>query len=135
MPRPWTSPIPQQQCALYVWIENTNFLLPTMAYRHQSEDYQDLNYFVCTLGQAAALNNEHPQPFKTINDFIDHQARQFPTRPAVGFPVPQKNAGEQWGQTVYSTSPWFLMHDVFPGGGHLQVAACSSCISMRPAAS
>ena len=96
-----------------------------MAYMHQSEDYQDLNYFVCTLGQAAAINNGYSQPFRTINDFIDHQARQFPNRPAVAFPIPQKNGGEQWGQIVYSTSPYCFMNDVFLGGRHVQVAACS----------
>ena len=96
-----------------------------MAYIHQSEDYPDPNYFVCTLGEAATINNGHPQPFKTINDFIDHQARQFPSRPAVAFPIPMRNGGEQWGQTVYSTSPYCLMHYVFLGRAYLQVAACS----------
>ena len=95
-----------------------------MAYIHQLEDYLDPNYFVCTLGEATAINNGHPQPFKTINDFIDHQARQFPSRPAVAFPIPQKNESEQWGQAVYSTSPYCLMHEVFLKA-HLQVAACS----------
>lgn len=106
-----------------------------MAFLYQSEDNPDLNYFVCTLGQAAAINNGHSQPFKTINDFIDHQARQFPTRPAVGFPVPRKDGGEQWGQTVYSKSPLFLMHDVFLEGGHLASCSLSFGIQMRQIAS
>lgn len=80
-----------------------------MAHVHQWEDYLDLNYFICTLGLAAAVNKDHPQPFKTVNDFIDHQAQEFPSRPAVGFPIPQRNEGEQWGQTVYSKSPCVLL--------------------------
>ena len=115
MPRPGTSPILSQSRELYAWIENTDLLLLTMAYVHHSEDYQDLNYFVCTLGQA---NNGYPQPFKTINDFVDHQARQFPNRPAVAFPIPQENGGEQWGQTVYCESACLLMQDVFLGREH-----------------
>ena len=65
----------------------------------------DLNYFICTLGLAAAVNKDQAQPFKTINDFIDHQAQEFPNLPAVGFPIPRRNEDEQWGQTVYSKSP------------------------------
>ena len=84
-----------------------------MASVHLSEDYQDLNYFVCTLGQA---NNGYSQPFKTINDFVDHQARQFPNRPAVGFPVPHPNAGEQWDQIVYSESACLSTQDVLDAG-------------------
>ena len=106
-------------------LENTNLLLPTMAYMHQSEDYQDLNYFVCTLGQAAAINKDQSQPFKTINDFIDHQARQFPSRPAVGFPIPRKNGDEQWSQTVYSKSPLFWCTMSFLRADIWQVAASS----------
>ena len=64
----------------------------------------DVNYFVCTLGQAAALNAKKPHSFKTVNDFIDLQARQYPTRPAVGFPVPPKNkeTDDEWSSVTYS---------------------------------
>lgn len=45
-----------------------------------------LNYFTCTLGQAAQWNREHPHPFGTINDLIDEQAKDLRQRPAVNFP-------------------------------------------------
>lgn len=68
------------------------------------EEQPDVNYFVCTLGQAASLNAEKPHSFKTINDFVDLQARQYPTRPAVGFPIPPKNkdAENEWNSVAYS---------------------------------
>ncbi len=64
----------------------------------------DVNYFVCTLGQAAAFNIEKPHAFKTINGFIDLQAQQFPHRPAVGFPSPLKDKEKDkgWNHAVYS---------------------------------
>ena len=67
-------------------------------------DLLDVNYFVCTLGQAAALNAKKPHSFKTVNEFIDHQARQYSTRPAVGFPVPPKNkkTDNEWSSVSYS---------------------------------
>lgn len=46
---------------------------------------EDLNYFVCTLGQAAVWNEKHPHSFETINDLIDEQAEKVPDAPAVGF--------------------------------------------------
>lgn len=63
-----------------------------------------VNYFVCTLGQAATLNAEKPHSFKNINDFIDLQARQKSTCPALGFPVPPKDkeTDSQWSFRVYS---------------------------------
>ena len=71
---------------------------------HRPGEAGDANYFVCTLDQAAILNAEKPHSFKTINDFIDHQTRKHPTRPAVGFPVPPKDkeSDQQWRYTVYS---------------------------------
>ena len=62
----------------------------------------DLNYFICTLGQAAANNAEPSQPFKTVSDFIDYQALKFPTCPAVGFPITRKNADDEWDHVIYS---------------------------------
>lgn len=71
-------------------------------------DLLDLNYFVCTLGQAATLNANRPHSFQTVNDFIDLQARQYPTRPAVGFPVPAKDKerDSEWNFETYSKSNW-----------------------------
>lgn len=62
------------------------------------------NYFVCTLGQAATLNSGKPHSFTTVNDFIDLQARQHPSRPGVGFPIPPKDneKDKEWGYAVYS---------------------------------
>ena len=67
-------------------------------------DVVDENYFVCTLGQAAVLNAKKPHSFKTINDFVDIQAREHPNSPAVGFPIPPKNKGKdkEWTHAVYS---------------------------------
>ena len=63
-----------------------------------------VNYFVCTLGQAAAVIADKPHPFKTVNEFIDYQARQHPSRPAVGFPIPPKDkeTDKKWNHAVYS---------------------------------
>ena len=102
---------------------------------HQWEDYLDLNYFICTLGLAAAVNKDHPQPFKNVNDFIDHQAQQSPTRPAVGFPIPRRNEGERWGQTVYSKSPYCSMYHVVLERGHLASYGMFSGIVISHAAS
>lgn len=64
----------------------------------------DINYFVCTLGQAAASIAEKPRTYKTVNDFIDHQAREHPSRPAVGFPIPPKDKEPdlEWNYAVYT---------------------------------
>lgn len=67
----------------------------------------DVNYFVCTLGQATALIAQKPHLFKTVNEFIDHQARQHPNHPAVGFPVPPEKdksdkSDKEWRRAVYS---------------------------------
>ncbi len=59
-----------------------------MAQNSQPNGEPELNYFVCTLGQAATLNTQNPHVFKNVNDFLDHQARVIPRNPAVGFPIP-----------------------------------------------
>ena len=46
----------------------------------------EVNYFVCTLGRAASLNEQRPHAYKTINDFFDERAQS--SDPAVGFPCP-----------------------------------------------
>ena len=64
----------------------------------------DINYFVCTLGQAKTLIAQKPHSFKTVNEFIDHQAEQYPSQPAVGFPIPpeNQNSDKEWSRAVYS---------------------------------
>ena len=42
-----------------------------------------LNYFTCTLGEAARWNADHPHPFYTVNDLIDEQAQEFRQRSAL----------------------------------------------------
>ncbi|KAF2854544.1 acetyl-CoA synthetase-like protein [Plenodomus tracheiphilus IPT5] len=56
------------------------------------------NYFVCTLGQAAALNSE-PKPYRTVSDFVCQQAQYHPRLPAVGFPVPNPGS-KDWSYKV-----------------------------------
>lgn len=57
----------------------------------------ETNYFVCTLGQAAALNSQ-PNSYTTIGQFVDYQAQRHPYLPAIGFPVPQTQ--EEWSYKV-----------------------------------
>lgn len=65
----------------------------------------DLNYFVCTLGQAVEVNKKDPHQFKTINEFLDYQARVAPDRLAVGFPVPAiARENGQWESLILCTS-------------------------------
>lgn len=45
-----------------------------------------LNYFTCTLGEAAQWSADHPHPFHTVNHLIDEQAGDLRQRPAVNFP-------------------------------------------------
>lgn len=45
-----------------------------------------LNYFTCTLGEAARWNADHPHPFHTVNHLIDEQAEDLRQTPAVNFP-------------------------------------------------
>jgi len=48
-----------------------------------------VNYFVCTLGQAAHLNDQ-PKPYRTVSEFVIQQAQHHPQLPAVGFPIPEQ---------------------------------------------
>lgn len=64
----------------------------------------DLNYFVCTLDQAARVKNAYSPKWPTVNDFIDQRAITSPTLPAFGFPVPLKDQEEnptEWGFAVH----------------------------------
>lgn len=69
-----------------------------------SAEVVDVNYFICTLGRAAEFIAEKPHSYKTVNDFIDHQAQQYPSRLAVGFPIPSRDpkADKEWNYAVYS---------------------------------
>ncbi|KAF1920051.1 hypothetical protein BDU57DRAFT_485934 [Ampelomyces quisqualis] len=48
------------------------------------------NYFVCTLGQAAALSSK-PNPYQTVSEFVHVQAQRHAFLPAVGFPIPSQH--------------------------------------------
>ena len=74
---------------------------------YQAAGEPDLNYFVCTLGQADVINANKFRPWKTINEQLDHQAETCSDRPAVGFPLPSDSFDNnaQWGFVVYSTCP------------------------------
>ncbi|EKG14906.1 AMP-dependent synthetase/ligase [Macrophomina phaseolina MS6] len=63
----------------------------------------DTNYFICTLGQAAALDREEPK-FNNINEFIDHQAEGVGDKPAVGFFEPSKDRKSPWKRHVLDFS-------------------------------
>ena len=64
----------------------------------------ETNYFVCTLGQAAAINLENQHDFSTVSEFFDRQNKVVPADPAVGFPIPSGKQGsrEQWDFRVLS---------------------------------
>ena len=83
-----------------------------MTYEQRPAELVDVNYFVCTLGQAAVLNAEKPHSYTTVNDFIDLQARQNPIRPAVGFPAPPKTeeTDTKWDYAVYSNQTLHTPH-------------------------
>lgn len=67
---------------------------------HHIMDKALVNYFTCTLGQAAALSGDKHQECENINQFIDRQARQYAGSPAVGFPV-VSNQGKDWEVDVF----------------------------------
>lgn len=54
--------------------------------RNNDDNKTHLNYFTCTLGEAAIWNAQHPHPFTTVNHLIDEQADELRQRPAVNFP-------------------------------------------------
>jgi hypothetical protein len=60
-----------------------------------------LNYFTCTLGQAAELNGIFPRDFATVTELIDIQAQVHRDKPAVGFPFPASENSETPGYNVY----------------------------------
>ncbi|KAL9601196.1 MAG: hypothetical protein Q9219_002696 [cf. Caloplaca sp. 3 TL-2023] len=61
----------------------------------------DVNYFVCTLGQATEINQTNPHRYTTINEFVDHQADTIPDSLAVGFPMPSdRRTDETWSSSI-----------------------------------
>ncbi|KAI9677427.1 MAG: putative NRPS-like protein biosynthetic cluster [Caeruleum heppii] len=60
------------------------------------------NYFVCTLGQAAALKATHPR-YSTINNLVDELATVSPDAPAVGFPKPPATGSQddKWEDEIF----------------------------------
>ncbi len=59
----------------------------------------DLNYFVCTLGEAA--HTPGGRPFRTVTHLIEQQAQQHPDLPALGFYiVPPSSDGGAYGHNV-----------------------------------
>lgn len=57
----------------------------------------NLNYFICTLGQASRLEAQHKTtPFTNINDFVERQAQKYGNLPAVGFYNLSKDSSEPW---------------------------------------
>ena len=62
------------------------------------------NYFVCTLGQAAELNEVNPHEYSTVNEFLALQGHALPDEPAVGFPIPKTGDGgnQDWEYEVLS---------------------------------
>jgi acyl-coenzyme A synthetase/AMP-(fatty) acid ligase len=48
------------------------------------------NYFVCTLGQAAAISNR-PKQYSTVSEFVNFQALRHAFLPAVGFYIPHQS--------------------------------------------
>jgi len=72
----------------------------------------DTNYFVCTLGQATVVN-QGKNIIDNINDFIDHQGQEIPNLPAVGFPIPAKDASAAWTHQLYT------FQDLWKGSAHV----------------
>jgi hypothetical protein len=62
----------------------------------------DLNYFVCTLGEALEVQQKSSHSYQTINDFFNLQKDSNPDVPAVAFPVPGSNY--EWFREIYSAS-------------------------------
>lgn len=58
-----------------------------------------LNYFVCTLGQAA-LPEVRKRRFETVNDLVDYQSEENGDLPAIGFAYPGSEVQEPQDQTT-----------------------------------
>ncbi|RDW75205.1 hypothetical protein BP6252_06347 [Coleophoma cylindrospora] len=62
----------------------------------------DLNYFTCTLGEAAELHSKTQPPYSTINAFLDTQAEEVPNLPAIALPSLGGGGGGESGCEVVS---------------------------------
>ncbi|KAL8913687.1 MAG: hypothetical protein Q9171_001537 [Xanthocarpia ochracea] len=71
----------------------------------------DINYFVCTLGQTLDVNEKSPHEFGTITEFVDHQGHVIPNAPAVGFPRPSPNDDQKWDFDIFLCDVTYLVHD------------------------
>ncbi|KAK7947770.1 uncharacterized protein PG986_008656 [Apiospora aurea] len=86
---------------------------------------QDLNYFTCTLGQAAlwkkGQSNQQPNEFATVLELIDDQGRDIPDEPAIGFAdFSHDREHEGAAQSGEETSP-YPRPPVKPASGPQQV--------------
>ena len=98
--------------ALVILATGTTFASNLLLYLTRVQNKQatmadpEVNYFVCTLDQAALLNERNPHAYKTINEFFDERAQS--SNPAVGFPRPLESPtqGEgkvEWQYEILST--------------------------------
>lgn len=88
---------------VFVFEQNLSYNCLVM-FSHEHDHLQGkerVDYFTCTLGQAAAARAEHPTSYGTVNDLFDERCREIPDRLAVGFPEPPKNKGP-WTYQVFS---------------------------------
>lgn len=90
-----------------------------MSFLRESEDPL-LNYFICTLGEAAKLP---PSKFTTANDLIDKQAKNRGEKFACGFPARQ-GEDREWSYDLFS-SRWFT-------GSYAPSVANSTSIQRAP---
>ena len=70
----------------------------------------ETNYFVCTLGQASALNSKSKQ-WHTVSEFLEYQSKTCGSKPAVGFPLPQSQG--TWRHEILSFDHVLLGTQVF----------------------
>ncbi len=73
---------------------------------------RDINYFVCTLGQAAVLNVVDPPPRLTLHEHLDEQAARIPDAPAVGFALPPMNKASDGPWTAEILSAFLHLLDI-----------------------
>ena len=62
----------------------------------------ELNYFNCTLGEAAGLPKKYKAPWGTIPELLDYQARKNGDRTALAFSCDTEGSIHQWKGQAYS---------------------------------
>ena len=62
----------------------------------------ELNYFNCTLGEAAGLPTKNKAPWRTISELLDYQAQKTGKGAALAFPCDTQGSIDQWKGQVYS---------------------------------